>query len=334
MLWGLSGDPPFDSVRRELVSRAVPHVVFDQRDAWRVRFDLKPDGMAGRLVLDGQAVDVDDVSAIFVRPYDILQVIDLSAETSAANEIQCRAVALSQQLFAWADIADARVVNRPSAMASNCSKPYQAELIRRSGFAIPPTVVTTSPSSARAFIGCHEQVIYKSVSGNRSTVSRVGTAELHALDDVVNCPTQFQAYIPGTDWRVHVVGDDVYACEIDCAGDDYRVAELDGIPLAIRPAALPASIAARCHALAHSLNLPLAGIDLRRTADDAWYCFEVNPSPGFTYYEQATGQPLSTAVARLLSDACPDSARGHLPPTYSVSYESRDSISLHGANSA
>ncbi len=50
-----------------------------------------------------------------------------------------------------------------------------------------------------------------------------------------------------------------------------------------------------------SLGLLIAGIDLRLTDDGHWYCFEVNPSPGFTYYEIATGQPLALAVARLLS---------------------------------
>ena len=115
--------------------------------------------------------------------------------------------------------------------------------------------------------------------------------------------TQFQAYIAGTEWRVHVVGDDVYACEIHCTADDYRCADLQGVPLEIRSAVLPEPIAARCHSLAHGLNLPLAGIDLRRTEDDEWYCFEVNPAPAFTYYEAMTGQPLSAAVATLLANA-------------------------------
>jgi glutathione synthase/RimK-type ligase-like ATP-grasp enzyme len=302
MLWGLSGDPPFDSVRHELVRVGVPHVVLDQRKARQMRFDPDvTDGRGGRLALDGDVVDIGEIDAIFVRPYDMRQVLEESRDATMPEQDERAAITLGQQLFAWTEVADARVINRPSAMASNCSKPYQAELIRQSGFGIPTTLVTTTPDAARAFIARHEQVVYKSVSGERSTVSRVGAADLDAIDDVANCPTQFQAYIPGTDWRVHVVGDDVYACEIQCEADDYRVAELHGFAIAIRPAVLPESIAARCHALAHSLNLPLAGIDLRRTRDDAWYCFEVNPSPGFTYYEGATGQPLSAAVARLLS---------------------------------
>lgn len=301
MLWGLSGDPPFDAVRRELARRDVPHVVLDQRTLRRARFELRTFGRAtGRVALEHEVVDTDEIGSIFVRPYDIRQVVQESSEWSTDTEDHQAAITLQQQLFAWTEVGDAVMINRPSAMASNGSKPYQTELIRQSGFETPATLVTTTPSIARDFIALHGQVIYKSVSEVRSMVSRVRASELDDLRDVVNCPTQFQEYIAGTDWRVHVVGDDVFACEIHCEADDYRCAELEGHVLDIRAAVLPESIAACCHALAHSLDLPLAGIDLRRTDDDEWYCFEVNPSPAFTYYEQMTSQPLSAAVARLL----------------------------------
>ncbi len=48
------------------------------------------------------------------------------------------------------------------------------------------------------------------------------------------------------------------------------------------------------------MGLLLAGVDLRRTPDGGWCCFELNPSPGFTFYEDPTGQPIAAAIARLL----------------------------------
>jgi uncharacterized protein (DUF2126 family) len=45
------------------------------------------------------------------------------------------------------------------------------------------------------------------------------------------------------------------------------------------------------------------GLDLRHGTDGKWYCLEANPSAAFTYYEQATGQPIAAAVAGLLADA-------------------------------
>jgi glutathione synthase/RimK-type ligase-like ATP-grasp enzyme len=48
------------------------------------------------------------------------------------------------------------------------------------------------------------------------------------------------------------------------------------------------------------MDLVLAGIDLRLTPDGRWFCFEVNPSPAFNYYQSATGQPIAAALTRLL----------------------------------
>jgi hypothetical protein len=61
----------------------------------------------------------------------------------------------------------------------------------------------------------------------------------------------------------------------------------------LRATDLPSDVVARCHALAALTELPLAGIDLCRTPDGEWYCFEINPSPGCTYYAEATGQPIA-----------------------------------------
>jgi glutathione synthase/RimK-type ligase-like ATP-grasp enzyme len=55
--------------------------------------------------------------------------------------------------------------------------------------------------------------------------------------------------------------------------------------------------------MAADMGLLVAGIDLRHTPDDRWVCFEVNPSPAFVFYEEATGQPIANAIARALVNA-------------------------------
>jgi glutathione synthase/RimK-type ligase-like ATP-grasp enzyme len=63
---------------------------------------------------------------------------------------------------------------------------------------------------------------------------------------------------------------------------------------------LPPQVAESCLVLAHKLDLLLTGIDLKETPDGQYYCFEVNPSPGFLYYEKHSRQPISMALANLL----------------------------------
>jgi glutathione synthase/RimK-type ligase-like ATP-grasp enzyme len=241
-----------------------------------------------------------DRSTAVVRPYDWrrFQLVRSAGPGSAA---WLHAARLEDALQCWTELTAALVVNRPSTMASNNSKPYQAALIRSFGIETPETLVTTDPAAALEFWEEHGAIVYKSISSVRSIVSRLSNEHRGRLSDITNCPTQFQEYIPGLDYRLHVVGDERFACEIACPADDYRYPSRTGASVAVRPGRLPQDLIDRCAALVASLGLHFAGIDLRRTPAGEWYCFEVNPSPGFSFYEEATGQPISGAVARLVS---------------------------------
>ena len=168
----------------------------------------------------------------------------------------------------------------------------------------PRTLVTTIPEEAAAFYkACGRKVIFKSLSSTRSIVRRMDKRDMARLDRLRNCPTQFQECVEGVDIRVHTVGDEVFATEIESEASDYRYAGRQGASLETRAIEIPPEISQACIGMARSLGLELAGIDLRRAPDGRWYCFEVNPSPGFIFYERSTGQPISEAVARRLRGA-------------------------------
>ena len=202
----------------------------------------------------------------------------------------------------WTEITPALVVNRFSRQASNGSKPYQAQLIHACGFATPPTLITNEPEQVREFQREHGRLIYKSVSGIRSIVCEVTDDDLRRLDQITWCPVQFQALVPGTDVRVHVVGEQIFATRIASEAIDYRYAVRQDHPAAeLSTTTLEPEVAQRCLDLAHRLELPFAGLDLRLGEDGRTYCFEVNPSPAYSYYQSHTGQQIADALATLLS---------------------------------
>lgn len=303
LLWGIATDEPLEMVRDGLDRRHEPCLLVDQQAILDTEVDLVVDGfVGGRLRVRDQEVALEDVRAAYLRPYDSRRVSTVVG-AGVGSEPWQRALAVDEALLAWAEVTPALVVNRPSAMASNGSKPYQASLIRAAGFAVPPTLVTTDPEAVVAFWELHGSVVYKSVSGVRSIVTRLTPDRRASLTDVTNCPTQFQAHIPGRDYRVHVLRDLVFASEVISPADDYRYGGSTGQQLSIRARELSAPMESRCVELTESLGLTFAGIDLRMTPHGEWYCFEVNPSPGFTFYEDATGQLIGEAVADLLSSA-------------------------------
>ena len=67
-------------------------------------------------------------------------------------------------------------------------KPYQALVISGTGLRVPPTLVTSDPAAARAFHAEHGEVIYKSASGIRSIVRRLGPDHACASRSAVRRP--------------------------------------------------------------------------------------------------------------------------------------------------
>jgi hypothetical protein len=320
LIWGVAWERPVKAVLEELDRNGAPVCLIEQRAVLEAEIELDVGReVGGFLRVGGRVIDLAEISACYLRPYaaaELPEIVRAGPESAAWRH----AAEMQDVLSCWTEITPALVVNRFGAMASNGSKPYQLTRIRELGFAVPETLVTTAPEAVRAFWEQHGEVVYKSVSAVRSRVSRLTEAHLERLGDVASCPTQFQQYIPGIDYRVHVVGEEVFACSVTSGADDYRYPGPDGVALAA--CRLPPEMEERCRCLAAALDLPLAGIDLRRSrVDGEWYCFEVNPSPGFSYYEEVTGLPIGAAIARLLiAGGRPRAARR----STTMAFEARD----------
>jgi hypothetical protein len=303
LLCGIPTEPPVAMVTEALEKLGAPFRVFNQRhfaDTHLV-YEITNGAVDGWLELDGEGIPLASITGVYLRLMDHARLPELTELAKAAPErVACQA--LHDTLVRWSEIAPARVVNRTAAMASNNSKPYQAQLIRAHGFEVPETLITNEPALVRKFRAHHGRIIYKSISGVRSIVQTFQDGDLARLELIRWCPVQFQAYIPGTDVRVHVVGREVFPTEIASAATDYRYASQQvGAAAELKETRLPIEVEAKCVRLAQALGLAFAGIDLRITPDRRVYCFEVNPCPGFSYFEANTGQPISHAVARHLA---------------------------------
>jgi glutathione synthase/RimK-type ligase-like ATP-grasp enzyme len=289
-----------------LVDQGADVVVLSQRSFADVRFDLSIDQWGvvdGVLMIDRRSWALHEITGCYARLMDdgrLPEVRDLAPDSPTR-------VARTQRLSTlttWMDVAPGTVVNRPGAMASNASKPYQAQVIARHRFSVPETLVTNDPGEALAFYRSRDRVVYKSASGVRSIVQLMTEDDLSRLERLRTCPVQFQAYVPGVDVRVHTVGGEVFASAVTSAATDYRYAvQQVEVPAVLHETELDPQVATRCLELADGLGLDFAGIDLKITPDGEVYCFEVNPSPAYSYFEAHTGQPIAAAVARHLARA-------------------------------
>lgn len=278
------------------------YVFFDQvqvPDRYGVSWSLGSDGVEGRFRTPDGIIDAADLTGVFIRhaSYRGGPVrYDLSESDRALVGVEHqKAVA---QLV---DLLPCTVVNRALASVSGDSKVYQANVAAAFGLGTPRILVSTEPDAIRDFYAaCSGRVIYKSLSSIRSMVHRLEPGDLgERLELLRNCPVQFQQQLTGVDVRVHTVDGEIFAIEVLCDADDYRYARAEDSSIQMRETTVPREVGEACVAMSRHLGLAVAGIDLRRT-DDGYCFFELNPDPGFLFYERATGQPISRAVADLL----------------------------------
>ena len=286
VVWGSASDPPVERMLAILGERGLPTLHFDASNLARLRYDVTLGTTpSGWLAIGKSRLRLDDITGVYVRP----------GELAPGAALRASAV-----ILAIASAISATVVNRPSAGVSNGSKPFQLKLIAGAGVSVPETLVTTDPDAARAFLAEHGRVVYKSISGVRSIVSALEVGDGDRLERVASGPVQLQRWVAGRDVRVHVVGDRCFATAIDSSADDYRYGAREGIDPTLTAIEIPVALQERLVALTRRLGLLVSGIDLRVTGSGEWFCFEVNPSPGFTFYEDSTGQPIGDAIADLL----------------------------------
>jgi len=305
LICGIPTEPPLARAIAAAEALGVEHVVFNQR---HIRFndlvlDVRDGVATGAVWMWEREYLLEQFSGIYTRLIDSADIPENKTNGRSRPDpaLAARSAFLHTTLNDWLEVADCPVLNRTSAMASNASKPFQAQLIATTGLRVPETLISNAPAEVRAFARAHRRVIYKSTSSVRSIVRELpASVSDEALARVRDLPTQFQEFIDGDNIRVHVVGDEVFAAEVVTAAIDYRYAHNDDLDVSMAAVELPATVADQCRALSRLLGLPLCGIDLKRATDGTYFCFEVNPSPAYSYYQDHTGQLIAEAIIRFL----------------------------------
>lgn len=237
-----------------------------------------------------------------VRPFTI---------SSSITDPSFRAFAESETSQAIGGLLDALPcrawVNPRQADEAAHRKPLQWAVALQVGLTLPRTLVTTQPEAARAFIqdvGVGK-TIFKAFLASIESWRETRTVErddLDRLELVRHAPVIFQEYIEGVDLRITVVGDQVFAAEIDARASRYpydmRMAIGDA---PVRAVTLPSHVQTMILELQRRLGLVYGAIDMRRTDQGNYVFFEVNPAGQWLFVEQRAELPISQAVADLLA---------------------------------
>jgi len=209
-------------------------------------------------------------------------------------------------------------VNHPSREADASYKPVQLATAARCHLTVPPTLITNRPDAVRRFAADQrghvvvKPLAYGSVfeAGGRKAIytHALTTEELIDLTGVETTAHLFQRAILDKmfEARVTVVGRRIFAASIhadsDAARADWRS---DYDSLRINVVDLPPEVAQGVVAFMDALGLMFGAFDFAVDSDGVWWFFECNSAGQFGFVEDATGLPITAALADLLQ-------RGHV----------------------
>jgi len=299
---GSRSDTVSSALVRHLGQNGQPFQVVDEDhpDRYSVRRD-PAEGQAGFRILGGGCDGRSPVGSIFVRH-------------ATPRHLDAGGIALlgglQRELNRMLLAARCPTVNLPANAGSNYSKPFQVGLMAEAGFDVPRSLVTSIPEEARRFYDeLGGRVIFKGIS-NVATFAQVLTPDkLGGLAKLPHCPTLFQEYVAGVDYRVHVVGDEAFVTRLRSRDEDYRRGARAGdAELIVEPAFLDEEVTARCIRFTRQLGLVVSGVDFKESREGRLVALELNPYPQFTFYEGRSGQPITRAVAAYLARHPSDSS--------------------------
>jgi len=142
----------------------------------------------------------------------------------------------------------------------------------------------------------------------RVLTTRLDKRELTDLNGLDLCPMIFQEDIPKkVELRVIVVGNHVFAGELDHQADsvnrdDWRVDQNINV---WRSSKLPEDVTTKLLKMMTLLGLNYGAVDMILTPDGRYVFLEVNVQGMYSWIEEATGLPISAAIADLLVGATP-----------------------------
>lgn len=189
-----------------------------------------------------------------------------------------------------------KVANRPYATKSNLIKFFQYKKIIQAGFKVPNSNLG-GYYEANLFPDNHKYII-KSASSERSIVREISIENIKKAHNLP--PNQIQHLVRGMNIRVHVIGEKVLACQLATQALDYRYTSQEEEELNIIAIELPKDIRKKCVLLSQSLGLEFSGIDLLYSEEQGWFCFEVNPCPGYSWYEEHSELEIGDVLSEYL----------------------------------
>jgi glutathione synthase/RimK-type ligase-like ATP-grasp enzyme len=306
-----------DHVISMLTKRAAPFVRWNTEDFplgnyFEALFSAQGYRGAKILTKAGRPIELEMIDAVWYRrplPGDFGNAIKNPTQRAFAEHETKEA-----KTGIWQLMSACNWVNHPDANRVASNKLHQLKVAAEFGFTIPATLVSNSPVAIRQFYDeCQGEMVFKRLGGGTIDYAdqvevlythKINASDLDNLEDIVCAPGIFQEYVPKrVETRITIVGDEVFACEIDSQSNPATVHDWrrDFANTRYRTHELPVTVAKKCLDFVRMLNLKFGALDFVIRPNSAYVFLEINPNGQWLWIENLTSLPIGNAIAALLT---------------------------------
>jgi hypothetical protein len=310
---------------RQALTRLGAQVLFLDSAQLPVGVDLSwgEDPAASRLRTPDFDVAMGDLDAVWLRHTHVAAGVWELMDPAYAPAIKAQTVSGLWDLLGCLD--HLRQVDRIAALQALPGQVGMLRLARACGLAVPRTLVSNDVDRVAAFLdGLGGPAIRKMIDSSASKVpgpdgpiylptQRVSAQDRANLARVAMCPMVFQEEVEKVrELRITVVGDQLFTGAVDPRGSAKGAVDWRQDPTLVGAFTawdLDPDVAAAVRRLMTRLGLEFGTVDIIVKPDGEHVFLEVNTISFFDFLEEATGLPISGAVAELLAGLRP----GRLP---------------------
>ena len=203
-----------------------------------------------------------------------------------------------------------RWLNHPHDIARAEYKPSQLAAAGSVGLSVPPTLITNEPAAAERFVREHDGAVVKPLGSG--VLTEAGAAKLiytnrvraEEIDHTVSGTAHlFQQQVKKAyEVRLAVVDKVYFAVRLDGASEAARLDwRTDYDSLSYSVVTVPDQIREAVSRLLARLRLRFGALDFVVTPQDEWMFLEINPNGQWAWLQDATGLPISAAIADALT---------------------------------
>ena len=252
----------------------------------------------GNLIVNDRKIYFKDIKSVYWRwqyAIDICKVLNMKADNYTSYIMNYEITATTDSLYS---ALQCNWVNSLEAIKMHRTKAFQLYTLAQNGFRVPKTLISNDAEEIVKFAEKNNyDLIYKPVQGGFHTkVLTKDDLTAERLKSFKTGAVQFQEKLDGTDIRVYVIGDKVFAAEIRAKTIDFR-SDNDA---KIVPIEIPKQIENQCLNILDLFKLKFTGIDIKTKSNGEYVFIEANPSPMFYGFEKQTGYNITEVLCELL----------------------------------